>query len=174
MRQLRLPTRTNKTKVVIAFLMLVASELFLVTSPAPRASAEIQWNRYTNGRFGYAVAFPATWESIAPADGSDGRVFQSSKGDTARVWGGLEDAEPKGMVGARVTSRKKLSDGWIQTGTAKKGKQIVYARMRRKGGAFAVLQISYPSSRKQDMAVVVSEMSARFESPCTAQAANCE
>jgi hypothetical protein len=153
---------------IVVWLGVVA----LATLSPPSGSAATQWNRYENGRFGYAVAFPSTWSALPPANNGDGRVFTSPKGDKAIVWGGFEDTAPKGLKGVKVTYEKRTSDGWVQTGSTKK--QIIYGRLRRRNGVFAVLQLTYPKSHRGDMDDIVTGMSQRFDAPCTISAPSCQ
>ncbi len=158
-------THTGRRVALVAVCGLV----ILAVQPG---SAATSWNRYENGRFGYGVSFPSDWSASPPSDNGDGRVFTSPKGDRAVVWGGFEDTAPKGLKGVKVTYEKRTSDGWVQSGSTKK--QIVYGRLRRRNGVYAVLQLTYPKSHQGEMNDIVTGMSQRFDAPCTNAAPSCQ
>ena len=150
----------------IAILLLCVSARF-------GAAQELKWRKYTNGRFGYVLNYPATLVAGPEAQNGSGcefhtpdksfslavsaHFFSPDIGDTFEArW-----QDELSSLGDTITYKKK-TDGWfVVSGVAKDGTEY-YHKTMRKGANWVAFHITYPHAQNAKYDKWVEEIAKRF------------
>ncbi len=142
------------------------------TAPARTVSSPSadDWAAYANGRYGYAVYYPAGWTAGDEAENGDGRVLTADGGVSLTVYGtnstasiaqvhkdALASAEADGVV---VTYQTSTSNRSVVSGI--KGSTVYYSSAWCGKGSCNYLTFAYPTAAKATMDPLVTTITQRF------------
>ena len=147
--------------------------LILLTFVTGLTAAELKWRKYTNGRFGYVLNYPATLIARPESQNGSGRelhtpdkafslavsahFFAPDVGDTFDArWN-----EELSSLGDTITYKKKTDTWYVVSGVAKDGTEY-YHKTMRDGGNWAALQITYPHAQNAKYDKWVEQIAKRF------------
>ncbi len=136
---------------------------------------KLQWRKYTNGRFGYELSYPATLVAGPESENGSGRelhtrdrafslavsahFFSPDIGDTFEArWN-----EEFSSLRDTITYKKKATDWYVVSGVAKDGTEY-YHKLHRKDQNWVALHMTYPHAHNAEYDKWVEEITKRFVS----------
>ncbi|CAN7357421.1 hypothetical protein [Rhizobium sp. LjRoot254] len=148
----------------------------LATATTTQALA-VDWSRYHNPRFSYAIDVPPGFSDVSEAQNSDGGVSNSADGKAElRVWGGyLVDRSFKSDVEERIQSDS--SDDWdisynrrtanTASWSGRKNGRVFYARaMTGCDDAAIYFRLEYEHSQLKAYDAIVSRLVKSLHRTC--------
>jgi hypothetical protein len=159
----------------------VAESVTPVTPPPPMTTSpiavppKVDFARYTNPRFGFAVDYPTFIKLEPPTANGDGQTFSYFDKILMKAWAVrnaddtietrakhalAEQVDPKDDPKKAITSQVKTADGFVISGT--RGSKIFYRKEKVvKGIAYGVL-LEYDASSKAEMDPIVAHVAESF------------
>ena len=150
------PRSSRNGKAAMAALLVPLA--FLAASTA--ASAEEEWMRYTNDRFGTAADIPPGFVAGEPSAKGDSLVFVSEDGQARVTVSGQSGVRPEWP---REYLRRAKDDGWTIIGsrvdddflvfTGKKGDRVFYQKVLVASSCNATdaVRTEYPYVRQEEL-----------------------
>jgi len=136
------------------------------------SAQDVQWRKYTNERFGYALSYPAGLVVGPEAQNGSGRelhtrdkafslatsaaFFAPDIGDTFEArWN-----DELSSLGDTITYKKKTATWYVVSGV--KGGTEYYHKLCRQGGNWVAFHITYPNTQNKKYDKWVEGIAKRF------------
>ena len=153
------------------WIALSAGCMTLLASSA--LSDDFRWRKYTNGRFGFVLSYPATLVASREPDNGAGREFHTKDeafsvcaqahflrvddGDTLEERWNEELATPD----VTITYKRKADTWYVVSGVTKEGTEY-YHKLYTKGSNWVALDMTYPRAQKAKYDKWVAQIAKRF------------
>ena len=144
-----------------------------VVLAATIAAEELQWKKYTNGRFGFVLSYPATLIASREPENGAGREFHTADGAfsvSAQAHFFAPDIghtfesrwkEELATPGVTITYKRKAATWYVVSGVGKDGTEF-YHKLYKKGGNWVALDMTYPHAQNAKYDKWVEEITKRF------------